>query len=230
MKVAGVIGGIGARSTADFYHEVFLLCQKKNQIQRPPIFIWSVPGLFETEKNCAIGNNGLEAYRELLIDGAKRLEQGGADFLVMPCNSVHTFFHDVQKAAGIPIFSIIEETVNFLKKKKIKKVGILSTTTTLKRKLYEQAFTEHHIEFIIPSSHEQKELAKIIHKIVQNKAGDKEREYLNAILANMKKAGINDVVLACTDLGLLHPSYEGVTVHDSMKILAVATVREILQN
>lgn len=54
-----------------------------------------------------------------LTDTAKSLEGAGADFLVMPCNSLHLFIEDTRRAVNIravniPIISIVEKTIEFL--------------------------------------------------------------------------------------------------------------------
>mgnify|MGYP000521764234 CR=1 FL=1 len=60
---------------------------------------------------------GEERYIPFLVDAAKRLESGGADFIVIPCNSVHIFINEVRSAVKIPILSIVEETAKFLETK-----------------------------------------------------------------------------------------------------------------
>jgi len=67
-------------------------------------------------------------------------EKAGADFLVMPCNSLHVFIDEIRNAVGIPVLSIIEETVRFLKANNLQKVGIVSTSATIfiKGRLYQR--------------------------------------------------------------------------------------------
>ena len=76
-----------------------------------------------------------------LIKEAKRLEEAGADFIVMPCNSLHVFIKEIRGSVKVPVLSIVEETIKFLKKNNFKTVGIVSTSATIENKLYETAFT-----------------------------------------------------------------------------------------
>lgn len=72
----------------------------------------------------------------MLVTEAKRLEAAGADFLVMPCNSLHVHISALRASVDIPILSIIEETARFLRQSNSKKVGIISTNITQRQNLY----------------------------------------------------------------------------------------------
>ncbi len=124
MKTVGIIGGLGPETTAEFYLDIIFSCQKKNKTQRPPIIISSVPLKFKIEQDLIMKNKGAKRYIPFLTKEAKRLEKSGADFLVMPCNSLHVFINEIRQAVKIPVLSIIEETIKFLKKNKLKRVGI----------------------------------------------------------------------------------------------------------
>ena len=51
------------------------------------------------------------AVRGALATMAERLEEMGADFLVMPCNTAHAFVEDAVATVDIPLVSIIDATV-----------------------------------------------------------------------------------------------------------------------
>ena len=91
MKTVGIIGGLGPETTSEFYLEIIFSCYQKNKISRPPIIIWNVPLEYKIEEDLITKATGEERYIPYLIDATKRLESGGADFLVMPCNSLHIF-------------------------------------------------------------------------------------------------------------------------------------------
>ena len=54
-----------------------------------------------------------------MVKEAKRLEKTGVDFIVLPCNSLHVFIAKIRESVNIPILSIVEETVKYIKKKNI---------------------------------------------------------------------------------------------------------------
>lgn len=229
MKKVGIIGGVGPETTSKFYLDVIFSCQREYNVARPGIIITSVPMLYEIEKNFITQNKDSEKYIPFLLEEAKRLERAGADFIVMPCNSLHIFIQNIRDAVGVPVLSIVEETVKFLKKKSFRNVGIISTSATLENKLYENAFKENGIGYVTPDDIQQAKIGKLIFNLVRGQQSNEDREELIQIIAGFEKKAVDCVVLACTDLQLLTPKYENLQIFDTMKILSDATVEKILE-
>lgn len=227
MKTVGIIGGLGPETTAEFYLDLVFSCFKKNKTARPSIIISSVPLPFKIEKDLITKNKGSERYIPFLIEEAKRLERAGAHFIVIPCNSVHIFIQEIRKSVRIPVLSIVEETVKFLKKNRLKKVGIISTSATIKNKLYENAFKQEGILFEAPDELQQEKMGKIIHNLVMGQQNNKDREELIKIIDDLSGKKVDCVALACTDLQLLIPKHPKLKIFDTMKVLVEATVASI---
>ncbi|MFA4975371.1 MAG: amino acid racemase [Candidatus Paceibacterota bacterium] len=228
MKTVGIIGGLGPETTAEFYLELVFSCQKLNKVHRPEIIISSVPLPYDIEKDAIANGIGEERCVPFLLDAAKKLEKAGADFIVMPCNSLHTFIKEIRSAVKIPVLNIVEETTKFLKKENIVKVGIISTAITLNKKLYENSFVANGIKQITLDDFQQAKIGKIIHNLVSNRYDNKDREKLIEIINDFERKGVEYVVLACTDLQLLLPHHPKLKIYDSMKIFIDATIEEII--
>lgn len=227
MKTVGIIGGLGPEATAEFYLEIVSACSDLKEQSHPPTLIYNVPLPLQLEKECIIGAKNEEKCLPLLIQAAKILEKGGADFLVMPCNSLHVFIEEIRKAVKIPVLSIIEETVKFLKDQNINKVGILATSITINRKLYKLKLNGHKIREIIPNGQDQAQLGQIIYNLVVGEYTDIDRQILSKITDNLVTNGAESIILACTDLQLLYPQHAKVKIFDTVQILVDATVRAI---
>lgn len=229
MRAVGIIGGLGPETTAEFYLALISMCQEKNKINLPPIIISSCPIPYKFLREAIIENANLENFLPYLLTEAKRIEKSGADFIVMPCNSLHIFIDEIRSAVNIPILSIIEETVKFLKKEKMDRVGIVSTTITTQNKLYENAFSKNNIAYFAPSDKQQSKLGKIVYNIVTGDKNKNDRNQLMRIISDYEYDNIDCVVLACTDLQLLKPAHPKLKIFDTMKIFAEATVENILK-
>ena len=131
MKTLGIIGGLGPETTSEFYLDVIFSCHKKDKNNRPSIIIASVPLPYKIEEDAIAKNTGIERCLPFLLQEAQRLEKAGADFIVLPCNSLHIYIKELRDSIKIPVLSIVEETVRFLKKNDFKKVGIVSTSATI---------------------------------------------------------------------------------------------------
>ncbi len=229
MKTVGIIGGLGPETTSEFYLELIFQSQKLDKTNRPPILIYSVPLPYDLEEE-AIVSGQEENCLPFLIDAAEKLEKAGADFIVMPCNSLHTFIENIRKSINIPVLSIVEETTKFLKENEIVEVGIIATSITINRKLYENSFTANNIRQIPPDNLQQAKIGKMIHNLVSNRHDNKDREELIKLVNDFEKKGVEHVILACTDLQLLIPHHPRLKIYDTMKIFADATVQEILSD
>jgi aspartate racemase len=228
MKTVGIIGGLGPETTAEFYLDVIFSSQKKERTARPAIIISSVPLPYQIEEDAIAKNIGIERCLPFLTHEAKRLEKAGAEFIVMPCNSLHVFIEDIRKAVTVPVLSIVEETVKFLKKNNFHNVGIVSTSATIQHKLYENAFEQNGIGYETPDNLQQAKMGKFILNLVTGQQNNKDREELIKIIDSFEGRKVDCVVLACTDLQLLIPKHPTLKIFDTMKILADATVAEII--
>ena len=229
MKTVGIIGGLGPETTSEFYLDLVFLCQKKDKTHRPSIIIASVPLPYKIEEDAISKNMGFEKIPPFLIEEAKRLEKTGADFIVMPCNSLHVFIEEIRNAVKIPVLSIVEETAEFLKKNNFSRVGIVSTSATIENKLYENAFEKSGIKYSAPDDFQQAKMGKIILNLVTGQQNNRDREELVRIINEFEKKDVDCVVLACTDLQLLIPKHSTLKIFDTMKIFVDSTVEEILE-
>jgi aspartate racemase len=229
MKTIGIIGGLGPETTSEFYLDIVFSCQKKDKTARPSVIIASVPLPYQIEEDSISKNIGIERCLPFLISEAKRLEKAGANFIVMPCNSLHIFIADIRNAVKVPVLSIVEETVKFLKKNNFNKVGIVSTSATIQNKLYENAFKESGIGYETPDDFQQAKLGKFILNLVTGQQNSKDRDELIKIISDFENKNVDCVVLACTDLQLLIPKHPNLKIFDTMKIFADASVEEILK-
>lgn len=229
MKTIGIIGGLGPETTAHFYLQLIYEAFKLNQAQRPPVLMWSIPMDYEVEAAFIKGQERGEEYVGFLMDAAQRLEIGGADFIVIPCNSVHIFLKEVRAAVKIPVLSIVEETVKFLREQQVEEVGLLATKASLKAGLYQEALAEAGMELVTPEEKDQEQLGELINQLVRNERSAVQKKALQEIIKRLADQGPQTILLACTDLQLLVPEFAGVKIYDTMMILVEATVREGLK-
>ncbi len=148
----------------------------------------------------------------------------------MPCNTLHIFIEDIRKTVNIPVLSIIEETNEIIKGRRIKKVGLLATSKTISKNLFGSKFKSRGIEQIIPIKEDQSDLDKIIHRLVLSKHTRDDEVKANLIIRKMREQGVKNIILACTDLQLIIKKHPQVKILDTMQILAKVSSNEILKN
>jgi aspartate racemase len=222
-KIIGVLGGMGPESTAIFYHELIIQCQRqygaKDDEDYPEMFIYNLPIPDVVE-----GLKTPEKTLQVLVNGAKKLESIGVDFLVMPCNTAHYFHAEIQKEISIPFLSITQETARKVQLKKYRRVGLLATSTTTENKLYQKDFDAAGIRVIIPK--DQQRVTEVIRNILAGKKLEEDREGLKRIIEKLRLDGAEAIILGCTDLPILFTQKDtAIEIFDTVEVLAEATIR-----
>lgn len=226
MKKLGIIGGVGPATTASFYLQVLGPVRKFCR-SNPEILIASIPLATSIEEQALLHSRGVEKFLPILVEAARKLERAGADFIVLPCNSLHCFIGKIKIATQLPTLNILQETAHFLQGRAAKKVGVLASGITVSRRLYERELESFGITPCFPDEAQQKEIGKIIFRLVSGDISVKDKETIEQIMSSLANQGADCLVLACTDLQLLHPAAE-LPIFDTMQILADAAVREVM--
>ncbi|HWS24623.1 MAG TPA: amino acid racemase [Anaerolineales bacterium] len=221
MKTVGIIGGFGPVTTAKFQLMVIDKVRRANQTSRPPILSWNTPIPLSIENKLIHHGNGIKLFLPFLINAAKILEKAGADFLVLPCNTLHLLFEDIAGSVNIPILNIIDETIKKLKQQDIHQIGLLATKCSIDAKLHIGKLTANNINVVFPANQNQVDTA--ISRLLTNDLDINLEEILLQEFHQTK-----DILLGCTDLQLAKSSINNHNIFDSLEILAEATAREIL--
>ena len=201
-RAIGVLGGIGPAASADFYRKLVDIAQREYGAEQdtdfPAMHIYNLPlsGFDET------GFVDPDAVREQLVRAVRILESSGSDFIVIACNTVHAFYADMQAAVQIPIVSIVDAVIDEAKKDSFRSVCVLSSESTRKYKLYENALNKAGINGIVATDQEQYSLNKIIHRVMGGLQGTEDVELLRGIVKRHEKEGAEAIVLGCTELPL----------------------------
>ncbi len=228
MRTAGVIGGVGAETTARFYLKVVQGFTRAHLPSLPPVLIFSMPFAHQIEDDVLLRGQGVERSIPFLLEAARILERGGADFIALPCNTLHVFIEQIARAVNIPVLNVVKETTRFLARHGVTRIGVLASRITTQLDIYGPDFAKDGITAILPDESDKVKLGQVIHGILNGRRIDRNRQELQQIIARLYKNQVDAVLLACTDLQLLKPKCPGKKLFDTMKILASATVREIL--
>ncbi len=72
---------------------------------------------------------------KILADAAIKLQEAGADFIVICTNTMHKVSDKIQESIHIPLLHIADVTATVLREKEIKKVALLGTKYTMEQDL-----------------------------------------------------------------------------------------------
>ena len=223
MKKIGILGGMGPEATILFYNKIIQNTPSKKDQDHIQTLIYSNPKIPDRTQSIQSDDHG--PIQKALQESAKVLEKGGADFIVIPCNTAH-FWHDVvQEAVSIPVLHMIHELGRQLQESNCGSVGLLATTGTVQTNLYQRCFKDHDIEVCLPSSEDQK---YVMDAITEVKSGKKSQSAIDALNRIMSLLPTETIILGCTELPILISTND--MIIDPMDSLAKQAIKKALTN
>lgn len=202
MKTIGLIGGMSYESTVTYYN---VINRRINNAlgahHSAKILLYSVE--FE-EIYANMQKKDWDGAAEILIDAAKKLEKGGADFILICTNTLHIVYDLVQQAVSVPLIHIADALIDRLSKDNVKKVLLLGTKTTMLQPFYTDKLLKAGIEVILPSDDLMNVLDNIIFNelCVGNINNISKEKFISIVESGMNK-GAQACIFGCTELGLL---------------------------
>lgn len=202
MKTIGLIGGMSWESTVTYYQIINEVVKKQlGGLHSAKVVLYSVD--FQEIEECQ-SNGDWDKSAEILGGAAKKLEQAGADFIVICTNTMHKVEPNIQKEIQIPIIHIAEATAEKLIENNIYKVALLGTKYTMTQDFYKDKLIEKGIEVLIPNDSDVEIVNNIIYdELCLGIISEKSKSEYIRIIDKLKEDGSQGVILGCTEIGLL---------------------------
>ena len=201
----GILGGMGTQAGLDFCNKLAKLNSGKIDQKYPLFLLYNKSNTPKRPENLKKYYNVLNA----LVEGCKVLQRNKCKFIVIPCNTAHYWYDDLQKKINIPIISMPKEVYLNTKKncKKNSKIGILSTEATLATKVYHRYFDKDY-QLVSPLKFLQK--SSVNRSIKYVKMGKiKEAEIAIRPAVNyLMKINCKKIILGCTELPIAIFAYK----------------------
>ena len=210
----GILGGMGTQAGLDFCNKLAVLNRGKIDQEYPLFLLFNksnIPGRPESigshTKNLSkksSSKKSKEKYNRVLkslLKGCKLLEKNKCKFIVIPCNTAHYWFNDLQKKINIPIVNMPKEVFKFTKKKckKKSKIGLLATEGTLKTGVYKKFF-EKDFQLIEPSQRLQSLSVNRAIKFVKMGNVKAAAKVIKPAINALIKKKCKKIILGCTEL------------------------------
>ena len=226
MKRIGVLGGISAQATMDFEARVHRWAQRLAPQQwndgYPPMVVWYHRGM-----PVRIGADGRPLLpMELdpgLADGAAWLGRA-ADFLVIPCNTAHIGLAEIAKAAGCPVLSMVDVTLDEVARRRCRRVGV--TGFSAASPLYLEPLRARGVHCETVDATAQAHLDAGIRAVAEGRDDEPDTAATLAIVNGLRARPTDGVILGCTEIPLLlRDAAEAPDLINPAALLAEAAVR-----
>lgn len=230
MKVIGIIGGVSWVSSIEYYRLMNEMVRDElGGLYSAKILMYSIDfGEFSKQERLAERGNW-EPLIKTMVDAAKRLERGGADFIVIASNTLNSLADLIATHVKIPIINIADVTGAKVKERGIKTVALLGTTHTMEQNFYRDILKKKYgLKVVIPNKSEREYINEVIFdELCAGKIDKKSKEQFIQIINRLsKQEGAEGGILGCTEIPLLVKQEDvAIPVFDTTAIHVEAAVR-----
>ncbi len=219
MRKLGIIGGMSWISTRTYYQQINQLVQRRaGPKASAPILLDSLD--YRTVSDLS-DETDWEAAAGVLAQSAKRLEDGGAQRLLIAANVMHRAFDAVADAVDVPVIHIADCIGERMKAAEASNAALLGTRAVMTESFFRRRLVAHGIDLLPPDMDNIDELDRIISEQLKlGKATRDAERLLKTIITRYEQSGAQSVVLACTELELVVdvdanvlPIFDGARIH-----------------
>lgn len=229
MKRMGVLGGVSAQATMDFEARVHrisqrLIPQRLNE-GYPPMVVW-----YHRRPPIRMGADGRPVVpREIdpgMVEAARWLGKA-VDFLVIPCNAAHVGIDAVREAAGCPVLSMVDVTLDEIARRGCRRVGVTGFAGA--PGVYVEPLRARGIAVATIDERLQGGIDAGIHAVAEGRDGAADTAAARAAVAALRGATVDGIVLGCTEIPLmLRGEDAGSDLISPLELLAEAAVRHAI--
>ena len=230
MKVIGLIGGMSWESSSEYYRLINQETRKRlGGLNSAKVLIYSVN---HHEINELEDKDRWTELIEIMVESARRLEKGGADFILICCNAMHKIAEQIQDVIEIPLIHIADAAAEAVKHAQLSSVGLLGARAVMEEEFFKNNLVSADLKVLIPAENDREFINDVIfNQLAYGKIVEESRERTLGIIKRLKTAGSQGVILGCTELPLLIREEDSVLpLFDTLRLHAQRAVDLALAN
>ena len=224
LRLLGVLGGMSWTSTEVYYRLLNAgVAERLGGLHSARVLVHSV----DFDEIAALQHAGDWAgTAEILGEAARGLAAAGAEGVLLATNTMHKVADAVERAAGLPLLHIADATADAVRAAGLSRVGFLATAFTMEDTFIIDRLATRGVEAVVPPAAARAEVHRIIYdELVLDVVHEESRTTYREIMADLVAGGVQGMVLACTEIGLLVGADDTtVPVFDTTAIHAAAAV------
>ena len=164
---------------------------------------------------------------DILVDGARRIESAGADFLLICTNTMHKVAGRVETGIDIPLLHIADATGRQIRNRGFNKVALLGTRFTMEQAFYRGRLEERFdLDVLVPDEAERELVHRVIYdELCLGSIKKSSRQHFVDIIGGLSDRGVEAVILGCTEIALLIDQEDtAMPLLDTARIHAIGAV------
>jgi aspartate racemase len=226
MKTIGLLGGLSWESSREYYRIINeAVAQRLGGMHSAACILYSVD--FAEIEHLQHQDRWEEAG-SLLSQAAQRVEQAGADLLLICSNTMHRVAEAIEGQLSIPLLHIADPTAEAINACGIRTIGLLGTRFTMEQPFYRGRLEgKYGLNILVPAQAERQVVHEIIyHELVRGIITSESRQRYQEIMTGLISRGAEGIILGCTEIMLLiRPEDIQVPTFDTTTLHALAAVK-----
>ena len=202
-KRLGVLGGMGPAASAEFMVRLVTQTPAKKDQDHIPTILWSDTTVPDRSTSM---RNGDDLPLPYLLNGIQGLVSSGCNLIVIPCNTAHLWFKEMEKQASwhAKIVHIVDSVADALRDVNVvdSKIGVMGTQATIELGLYQYRLNKLGWECIAPTKEEMDTLVQPAIDLIKANQIEQAHPMLMTVIHSLINKGANAVVLGCTEIPL----------------------------
>lgn len=224
MKTIGLVGGTGWVSTVEYYR---IINEEVNR--RLGGFQYARCILYSVNYGDIAAFNKIKDYDsigDMIAEAAVKVQNAGADCIVLCANTLHRFTENVEKKISAPIIHIAEAAGKEINKNGFTKIGLLGTKQTMELDFYKTKLAAMGIESLVPGEPDRDFIQQTIEQeLIKSIIKEESKSRFKTIIRGLSANGAQAIVLGCTEIPLLiKPTDIDIPLIDTLDIHAKAAV------
>ncbi len=145
----------------------------------------------------------------LLARDARRLQDAGAELVLLCTNTMHKVAPEIEAAIDVPFLHLADATATAVVNAGVKSVALLGTRYTMEEDFYAERLRSKGLEVLIPDEPDRTMVHNVIYgELVRGEVNPQSKaSYLEAI-ERLKERGACGVIAGCTEIELLVGAYD----------------------
>ena len=221
--VLGILGGVGPLATALLVRMVVEKTPARTDQEHIPMIVFNDPQI--PDRTAHILDRTRPDPLPEMAKVARWLQDAGADYLAIACNTAHFYYDGIAAAVEVPVLNIMQETVRAVcdAVPGVRHVGLMATEGTVASGVFEACFAERGVRVVAPDERDQRLLNQMIYDQVKANQPYSPQDLL-FVARRLRGRGCDAVVVGCTELSVIHHDLPAVErpswLHDSLDVLA----------
>ncbi len=233
IKRLGVLGGMGPAASAEFMVRLVAQTPATKDQDHIPTILWSDTEVPDRSTSMRNGDNKPLPY---LLSGIQGLVLAGCNLIVIPCNTAHLWFKEMEKQASwhANIVHIVDSVADALRDVNVidSKIGVMGTQATVELGLYQYRLNKLGWECIVPTKLEMDTLVQPAIDLIKANQIEAAHTMLMTVIHSLIARGATAVVLGCTEipLAIRESQQDNTPLINSIDSLVKSAIKQFKRN